>query len=81
MDEKHLRFFFFDSQWHDLGFFAKISIILGFFGGNYLSRSWQEIQDVQDLGKKFKIIQDCPRSWQENEDGRHWEEELLYTRR
>ena len=35
-------------------------------------RFWQEMRKIQDLGKKFKIIQDYPRSWQENQDAKHW---------
>ena len=35
-------------------------------------RSWQQKNKIQDLGKKFKIIQDYPRSWQENQDAKHW---------
>ena len=31
------------------------------------------MKKIQDLGKKFKIIQDYPRSWQENQDAKHWE--------
>ena len=27
---------------------------------------------IKDLVKKFKIIQDYPRSWQENQDAMHW---------
>ena len=29
------------------------------------------MKKIQDLGKKFKIIQDYPRSWQENQDAKH----------
>ena len=35
-------------------------------------RSWQQMKKIQDLGKNFKIIQDYPRSWQENQDAKHW---------
>ena len=53
---------FFEIQWHDLGFLGKILIFLGFLGKI----------NCQDLGKKFKIIQDYSRSWQENQKAKHW---------
>ena len=40
-------------------------------------RSWQEIQKFQDLGQKFKIIHDYLRSWQENQDAKHWENDIF----
>ena len=35
-------------------------------------RFWQQMKKIQDLGKIFKIIQDYPRSWQENLDAKQW---------
>ena len=32
----------------------------------------EKIENIQDLGKKFKIIQDYPRFWLENQDAKHW---------
>ena len=40
-------------------------------------RSWQKMKKLQDLGKKFKIIQDYQRSWQKNEDAKHWVAPIL----
>ena len=57
-------------------------MILDFFGKiNYKdfgkksrkSKILATMKKIQDLGKKFKIIQDYPRSWQENQDAKHWE--------
>ena len=31
------------------------------------------MKKIQDLGKKLKTIQEYPRSWQENQDAKHWE--------
>ena len=36
------------------------------------TRSWQQMKKNQDLGKQFEITQDYPRSWQENQDAKHW---------
>ena len=30
------------------------------------------MKKIQDLGGKFKIIQDYPRFWQKNQDAKHW---------
>ena len=70
-----------DFHWHDLGFLGKISISLEFLGKNYCQDLGQKSkkskilatnEKIQDLHKKFKIIQDYPRSWQENQDVKHW---------
>ena len=34
------------------------------------------MKKVQDLGKKFNIIQDYPRFWQKNQDAKQWGERL-----
>ena len=60
--KKTIVIFFSDFDWHDFGFLGKILIFLGFLGKI----------DCQDFGKKFKIIQDYPKSWQENQDSKHW---------
>ena len=50
--------FFSDFDWYDLGLLGMILIFLGFLGKI----------NCQDLGEKFKIIHDYPRSWQKNQD-------------
>ena len=73
--------FFSDFYWHNLGFLVKILIFLGFLckincqdGGKKSKKPMilATNEKIQDLDKKFKIIQDDQRSWQENQDTKHW---------
>ena len=75
--------FVFEIYWHDLAFHGKILIFLGFLGKvncqdfgkkSKKSKILATNAKIQDLDKKFKIIQDYSRSWQENQDAKHWEE-------
>ena len=79
--------FFFEILWHGLRFLGKILIFLGFLGKincqdlgkkSEKSKILATNEKIQDLGKKFKIIQDYPRSWQENQDAKHWVALLNY---
>ena len=81
--------FFSEFHWHDLGFLGKILIFLEFLGkvncqdlgkkfkkSKILARNSRLSKIIRDLGKKFKVIQDYPRSWLENQDAKHWIKKL-----
>ena len=63
------------------GFLARSSFFFGFLGkincqdlGKKSKKSMilaTNEKKIQELGKKFKIIQDYTRSWQENQDAKH----------
>ena len=60
---------FFARSWFFLDFLATlIAKILARLNAKILARN----EEIQDLDKKFKIIQDYPRSWQENQYAKHW---------
>ena len=64
-------FDFLARSWFFLDFLARL--IAKILARNLRNpRSWQQMKKIHDLGKKFKIIQDYPRSWQENQDTKHW---------
>ena len=61
--------FFFDLQWHDLGFFPKILIFLGFPGKinckKILARNLKNPKSWQEMKKN-------PKSWQEIKKSKIW---------
>ena len=60
--------FFFDFQWHNLGFLGFFSMILARNPRN--TKFWQEIEGCPRISKTLARNEKNPRSWQEIQDCR-----------